>query len=260
MCRRPSGRDRILVPHSRALGQALKWGEISRNVAELAEPIRPSRREMHPPSREQIVRFLESCEARRDRHAALWAVMAYTGCRPSEVLGLEWRDVDFDKAVIHVRRTRNTRTSHAPAVQATKTDSSVRVVNVDPELLRHLREHRQHQLEDRLQAGQAWKDEGIVFANRHGGALIWNNVRVDFQRALKAAGLPRSFRPYDLRHAHVTILLEQGEDLALVGKRVGHASPTLTGQVYAHLLPKHDRRLAASFGGALRGVGETAVS
>jgi len=82
-----------------------------------------------------------------------------------------------------------------------------------------------------------------VFASSIGTPLDGINVTHAFQEALKRAGLPHQ-RFHDMRHACATLLLEQGEDLAIVSKLLGHSSLTTTADVYAHLT--HDMRRRAA--------------
>jgi len=53
--------------------------------------------------------------------------------------------------------------------------------------------------------------------------------------ALKAAGLPETFRTYDIRHSHASLLIEQGANLLAISQRMGHTDPALTLRVYGHL-------------------------
>ena len=69
---------------------------------------------------------------------------------------------------------------------------------------------------------------------RTGRSLDANNVWHHFQAVLAAAGLPRQ-RFHDLRHCAATLRLEQGEELAVVSRILGHASLATTADVYGHL-------------------------
>ncbi len=97
-----------------------------------------------------------------------------------------------------------------------------------------LREHRRQQLEERLASGRRWHDHDFVFTSPTGELLDAATVTHRFQAALVAAGLPRK-RFHDLRHACATLRLEQGEELAVVSRILGHASITTTANVYGHL-------------------------
>ena len=66
---------------------------------------------------------------------------------------------------------------------------------------------------------------------------ISNLTRVHFKPAHLRAGLPAGIRLYDLRHTCATLLLQAGENPKVVSERLGHASVTLTLDVYTHVLP-----------------------
>ena len=86
----------------RALGQALKWSLVARNVSTLVDVPRPHRTEVHPYSSEEARRLLEAI--RGHRMEALYVLCLTVGLRQGEALGLRWEDVDLDEGTLHVRR------------------------------------------------------------------------------------------------------------------------------------------------------------
>jgi len=84
-----------------ALGVAERWGLVSRNGAELTEPVTVHRREVQPFTLDEVGRLLDAC--RGDRLGALFTVAMAIGLRPGEALGLRWVDVDLDAAPPVVR-------------------------------------------------------------------------------------------------------------------------------------------------------------
>lgn len=102
------------------------------------------------------------------------------------------------------------------------------------ELSAALRARRVTQLEERIRAGRRWVDGDYVFTTPTGQSLDVSNLRRRFGASLTAAGLPRQ-RFRDLRHACATLRLEQGEELAVVSRILGHASITTTANVYGHM-------------------------
>ena len=97
-----------------------------------------------------------------------------------------------------------------------------------------LREHRRRQAEERLGAGSAWEDQGLVFTTEIGGLLRQDNTRWHFRNVLKAEKLPR-MRIYDLRHSNASLLLAAREDLKVVSERLGHGTLALTADVIPHM-------------------------
>lgn len=116
-----------------------------------------------------------------------------------------------------------------------------------------LHAHRARQLEERLAAGAAWKDVGLVFPDTGGGPLRGNNLaRRGFEPLMRRAGVPR-IRFHDLRHTAATLLLGQGINPKIVSEMLGHASVGITLDLYSHVQPNMQRQAAAAMGAALGG-------
>jgi integrase len=222
---------------SSALKQAVRWGMLSRNPAEMVNLPRQARKEMHALSPTEAIEFLKA--AAQDRWSVLFAFALATGMRPEEYLGLQWKDVDLDKGVVTVRRALVWRaTGGGWYFGEPKTARSRRSIPLPASTLRSLIEHRRKQAEERLKAGAGYKQHDLVFATPEGSPLMPRNLkRRHFRPILKAAKLPEDFRLYDLRHSCATLLLAAGENPKVVSERLGHATITLTLDVYSHVLP-----------------------
>jgi len=119
-----------------------------------------------------------------------------------------------------------------------KTRRSRRSVPLSAGLVAQLREYRRGQAELQLKAGKEWHDLGLIFTTDTGGPLqIRNVVNRHFKPALVSAEIPAIVRLYDLRHTCASLLLQAGVHPKIVSERLGHASVTLTLDVYSHVLP-----------------------
>lgn len=87
----------------KALHDAVRWGHLGRNPTDLASPPVPRTANMRVWSPEQLRSFLTS--VRDDRLYAAWVLMATTGMRRGEVLGLQWEEVDLDRGRVSVVRS-----------------------------------------------------------------------------------------------------------------------------------------------------------
>ncbi|MGA9996640.1 MAG: site-specific integrase [Pyrinomonadaceae bacterium] len=222
---------------SSALKQAVRWGMLSRNPADLVNLPRQVRKEMHALSPKEATEFLKA--AAQDRWGVLFAFALATGMRPEEYLGLQWKDLDLDKGIVTVRRAIIWRaTGGGWNFGEPKTARSRRSIPLPASTLRSLKEHRRIQAEERLKAGADYQQHDLVFATSEGSPLMPRNLkRRHFRPILKTAKLPDDFRLYDLRHSCATLLLSAGENPKVVSERLGHASITLTLDVYSHVLP-----------------------
>ena len=151
--------------------------------------------------------------------ATLVSALAYAGLRPGEALALRWADVGEQTLVIE-------KAISLGVEKATKTRQT-RTVRLLAPLSTDLAEWR-------LRSGRPHERE-LVFPAHDGGVWSdddWRNWRRRvFAPAIRAAGLER-VRPYDLRHAFVSLLIAEGASVVEVARQAGH-SPTMTLDTYA---------------------------
>lgn len=235
----------------RSLRHALDTGLVHRNVASIAHPPTPRRAEMQTLDAEQARALIAM--ARGTRHEAMLTLALHSGMRAGELLGLKWTDVDLDTATLRVRR----QLTKEGDFTEPKTPQSRRRIDLSPSLVNCLREHHSLQMEVRLQAGDRWKDRGLVFCSIRswpepgGSPLVYRNVVRDFKKLLRAAGLP-TIRFHDLRHTAATLMLLQNVPVKVVSERLGHANIVLTLQTYSHALPTMGKDAAEKMDALLR--------
>lgn len=224
---------------SNILGLALADGYVLRNVAK-GRDVAPSggSAEMMTWTPEQARAFIDATRA--DRLHAAWRLAALTGMRRGEVLGLHWDAVGFDGATVRVERTLvDCVDTRGARFETPKTERSKRTIDIDIDTVLVLREHRKAQVAERLAAMGAWPDDGdeagLCFTDEAGRPLTPRLFSDRFKRLAAKAGLP-AIRFHDLRHTHATLLLRAGEPVHVVSARLGHATPSITLDVYAHVL------------------------
>jgi integrase len=238
-----------------ALAQAVKWGELARNPADLVDLPRQERRERRVLTRAETARLLTA--AKGTRWYALWVLLATTGVRPGEALALKWSD--WEDHQLRVQRSLN-RSRSGWRLEETKTDRSRRTVYLSRTTGEVLATHRAKQAEEMLASGEEYDRElNLVFANSRGQPLDYRTtVRRHFKPLLAAAGLPM-IRPYDLRHTHATHLLMANVHPKVVSERLGHASTVMTMDVYSHVLPDMQEQAAAKLEALLFRAAQTAA-
>lgn len=234
---------------SKALGDAVRRGHVVRNVASDARPPRLERREMKVWAAGQLRAFLAHVNG--DRLYAMWLLLATTGMRRGEVLGLQWDSVDLDVGRLAIVRA-ITKADGKAVVSEPKTVRGRRVIALDPATVAALRAHRARQLAERLVAGGAWQDSQLVFCWPDGTALDPQLPTKWFKRHTRDAGLP-AIRLHDLRHTWATVALVRGVPAKVVSERLGHASVAITLDVYSHVLPALDEQAAATVADAILG-------
>ena len=90
---------------------------------------------------------------------------------------------------------------------------------------------------------ELWKEHEFVFPSTIGTAMDPSNLRKKYRQSLKRAGL-RIIRFHDLRHTSATLMLNNGVDILVASKRLGHAKPSITLDVYGHLLSSAQNEVA----------------
>jgi integrase/recombinase XerC len=149
----------------------------------------------------------------RDR--AMLEVFYSTGIRVSELVGLNWCDVDFQLGIIRVMGK----------------GSKERIVPIGAIAMQALHDYS---LEHRKKWSLSCKGESAVFLNRHGKRISPRSVARSVERHLKACGIAMHIGPHGLRHTFATHLLNSGADLRVIQEMLGHASLSTT-QRYTHL-------------------------
>jgi integrase len=229
-------------------GHAVRKGHLATNPCARADAPSPKAcrsRERSTWTAEQLHRFLVSLEG--DPFRAPLFLLATTGMRRGEALGLKWADVRLDDAQLDVRRTLGT-VDNALVVDDPKTERGRRTVSLDPPTVDALRHHRAEQLRLRLAIGPGYDDHGWVFAQYDGSPLHPTRFQRVFHRRVVAAGLPR-IRLHDLRHTWATLALRAGVNPKIVQERIGHASVAITLDLYTHLdREQHDAAARAVTG------------
>lgn len=161
---------------------------------------------------------------------SLILVLASTGLRRGEALGLQWPEVDLDAGLLRVVRTRTLTAQGEPVEGPPKTRSGERVVPLVGEALAALREWRRAQAAERLAAGAAWQGGDWVWATAR-GPVSPHSVTHWWQRRAREHGLP--LRLHDLRHGAATLMAAAGIPPRVIAEVLGHSRPSFTLDVYA---------------------------
>ena len=173
---------------------------------------------------------------RRRAHRPLFELLAYTGLRIGEALGLTWADIDHQAGLIRVHRQLSRQRAHTRL----KTEAGKRDVILAPALGKSLRE--------RWLASRHKAPSDLVFANPLGRGLDYRDVGKGFRQAVKRAELqaPGKLTLHSLRHGYASLLIGKGLNVVFVSRQLGHANPSITLEVYAHLFERADHARTAS--------------
>ncbi len=251
----PSTARRVHAVLHAALEEAVRGDLIPRNPAAHANKPKVRQQETEPLDAAQALRLLDAAREAGDRYEALYVVCLACGLRQGEALGLRWSDVDLDGGTLRVnrqlQRVRRDGDRSGTLEFSEPKNASRRAVGLSPRAVRALRDHRKRQLEEKLAAGAAWRDSGLVFVSRRGSpAEAQNVVNRHFKPLLKRAGLP-PIRFHDLRHSCLSLLAQRGEPIRDLQALAGHATAAFTLKRYTHHYEASARRTADAMGDLL---------
>lgn len=243
----------IHITLNAALNAAVDEGLIAVNPARRAKAPRPGRRnvaELHTWTDAELRTFLES--AAGDRLASLWRLLAATGMRRGEALGLKWSDVDLAGGRVSIQRARVT-VGYEVCEAPPKTEQSRRVVTMDAGTVATLKAWKAQQAAERLKWGAAWQGGAWLFTREDGEPMHPDRVTKLFGDAVAGVDVPR-IRLHDLRHTSATLALAAGLHPKVVQERLGHATISQTMDTYSHTTqPMHDDA-AAKLGAIIDGA------
>ena len=169
------------------------------------------------------------------RFAAIYHVVAYTGIRISETLGLTWEDLDVIGKWLLIRNPMEHTDTYGLRHGTPKSDSSERQVPLDAGTIDVLMAHRTTQEARREALGERWEDLNLIFPNTTGGFLH----RAQPEREIKRYGA--SLTPHKLRHFYATMIVEETARLDLVRDLMGHSDMATTARYYLHPTDKGKR-------------------
>jgi integrase len=225
----------------RAFKDAVRWGRLARSPADVADPPRSGQKSdgFQSWGAATLRRFLAVSSESGDCLHALWVLLATTGMRRGEALGLRWSDVDLDAGRLRVVQT-VIQVRSKVTIGEPKTTRGRRPIVLDAGTVAVLREHRRHSVEQRMLVGAAFEDRGLVYHHPDGSCLKPDAVSAAFVRRVRAAGLPR-LTLKGLRHTWATVALERGIHPRVVQERLGHSTIAITLGIYSHVVPTlHD--------------------
>jgi integrase len=235
---------------AKVLSDADKDGLVIKNVAKIERPPKVKASEV------AIVRdvsgLLEKLQVERLRSLAVTAL--FTGMRLGELLALRERHLDLERGVIEVREALEETKAHGVRFKAPKTAAGQREITLPAIVIETLREHRRELMETRLRIGLGkLEPNDLLFAAVDGQPLKTSAVSQAWANLANRIGLPEvTF--HSLRHTHASQLIAEGIDIVTISRRLGHANPTVTLRVYAHLFATDDSKAAAAINSALGSV------
>lgn len=227
------------VLHS-ALNQAVQCGLIRTNPADRTILPKRTKADIHILDEQQIPAFFKAIEGHPFQY--LYMTDLFTGMRQSELLGLQWSDIDFDAKTITIKRQlQYLGTIDGGYQYATPKNNKSRLIMLPDIAVQALKNQKAKQSEMQLALGKAWNNpDNLVFTDVLGGHLKHDVIYRNLKRIFAQMGVP-DMRFHDLRHSYAVISLQSGCDVKTVQENLGHYAAAFILDTYGHVT-EHMRR------------------
>ncbi|MBP1545432.1 MAG: site-specific integrase [Oscillospiraceae bacterium] len=201
-------------------------------------------------SQEEMELLLTRLSDEPIKYKVFFYLIAYSGFRRSEMLGLEWKDIDFEHNIICVRRTSNYTAERGTYTDTTKTKRSQRTLKIADSIMDMLKELKAEQDEQALNCGDKWVETDRLYVKwngepmQNGTPYFWLNEFCD-KNNLPFYGL------HSFRHLFASLLVNSGVDIVTVSGALGHSTVSTTSNVYCHMLQEAQAKVSDAVSNAL---------
>jgi len=223
-------------------GKSLKNDRSSSQLHQRCTFLRCEDREV-----EKLFQLLETAPL---KYHVFFTLAIYSGFRRGEMLGLEWKDIDWDNFVISVRRTSNYTASKGIYTDTTKTKKSQRSLKLPQCVMDMLREYKDEQDAEREKLGTKWQDYDRLFVKWNGEPMN-NNTPYFWLREFCEENNFRFCDIHSLRHFYASALINKGVDAAAVSGALGHSTITTTTSIYCHVFNQAQARASEAIASVL---------
>lgn len=218
---------------SAMLETAVKQELMPSNPAKKVEWPSEERREGKALTPEEYACLIAEIEQEPLLWRALFTLLASTGMRRGEAVGLDWANVDLEQGKVSITQAAVT-TAHGVEIGTPKTKAGIRTNFIPPDLCALLRKLKTEQQKLYLLLGNGWNESDPVFANETTCQRVHpDSVSTRFMKICKRAGI-EGMRLHDMRHSFVSAAIHEGAAVTEIARQVGHASTDVTTRIYAH--------------------------
>lgn len=230
---------------SSMLSTAVEWGILFSNPCDRTKPPKVERKEPKYLDEIQAATLLDLLETEDTEYKTIIRLLLFTGLRRGELLGLEWSDIDFEKATLRVCRSSLYLPDRGIFEDDTKNATSNRIIKLSQTAVNDMKAYKLYQMEHSFRIGDQWKGSQKIFTTAEGKPLHPDTLSRWFSNFIKAHSdvLP-PVTIHSLRHTNATLQIAGGVPLTTVAKRLGHADTVTTSRIYAHAIKSADEAAA----------------
>lgn len=228
-----------------ALKRAYRLKLIKENPVQLIEVPKNKKYKNEIYNAEDMQNLLEKCHG---TSMELPVVLASgLGLRISEVLGLTWNNVDFNDFTITIDKI-TVRDNGNVILKEPKTESSIRTISAPKEIILMLKQLKKDRLAAKLRGEKSHRE--LIFYDKNLNPIAQDVLSKKFRLFLKENNL-KHIRFHDLRHSHVTLLINAKVPIKVISERVGHSNINTTLNIYSHALKEMDQEASEKISNTL---------
>ncbi len=229
---------------------AVRMGLVSDNPCRKVTIPKGEVKEKQIYSQEEMAHLLTAIHGEPLKYKAFFFLIAYSGFRRSEMLGLEWKDIDFENNIISIKRTSNYTSERGIYTDTTKTKRSKRVLKISPYIMGILKELKNEQDEEALRLGDKWVETDRLYTKWNGLPMQNGTPYFWLGEFCEKHDLP-FYGLHSFRHLFASLLVNQGVDIVTVSGALGHSTVSTTSNIYCHMLEEAQAKVSEAVSAAL---------
>lgn len=229
---------------------AVKMGVVSENPCSKVTIPKGEVKEKQIYTPAEVEKFLTLLNDEPLKYRTFFYLMIYSGFRRGEMLGLEWKDVDFENNIISIRRTSNYTAKKGVYTDTTKTKRSQRTLKFPQFIMDMLKEYKEEQDAEALRLADRWVETDRLYVKWDGRPMQNGTPYFWLGEFCEKHDLP-FYGLHSFRHLFCSLLVNQGVDIVTVSGALGHSCVSTTSNIYCHMLQEAQAKVSDAVANAL---------
>lgn len=241
--------------------KAKEWKVVKENPVNGVTKPKVTQKEIEVYDEKEILMVLDRLKFENLQFRILITLAITTGMRRGELLGLEWKHIDFDNGIVEVKQSIPIFVDSMPVIKDPKTKGSVRKIVLPSMVIDDLRLYKSQMQKERLKSEEPWKMEGhhFLFAHENGMPYQPKSLSEKWRSFHVRNKDLRFIRFHDLRHTAATLLINKGVHAKIISNRLGHSKIGTTMNVYGHVIESADRSAAETLNSLFEQKDESSI-
>ena len=229
---------------------AIKMGMITDNPCQRVFVPKNEQKEKMVYTINEVEQFFRLLKAAPMKYRTFFTLIIYSGFRRSEMLGLEWKDIDFENCIISIKRTSNYTAEKGTYTDTTKTKRSQRSLKLPSIVMRMLKDYQIEQNAEIKRLGNKWIHTDRLFVKWNGEPMNNNTPYFWLNEFCEKYNFP-FYGIHSFRHLNASLLINAGIDITSVSGALGHAQTSTTLNIYSHMFQEAKAKTCDAVANAL---------